>query len=241
MSRSCSRCGTDTAADATFCRACGARLVAARGAAPPIGLAIAVAAVAVALGAGGFWWLGASRSASLPSFDSAPPPSVLGGRSAAASAAAAGDAPSGTPVAQPAPSPQAVASEPTSSTAAVAKVSRSDTDKAARDDKATAVREQRAQVASGSARRRADARRARAASSPAPAAPSVPASAPASPAVASVPAPPSPLPRSVQERCANRNPLLLGLCESRECMHAEHSGEAVCQRIKAADDRRREQ
>ena len=66
------------------------------------------------------------------------------------------------------------------------------------------------------------------------------------PAAAPVPRTSSPVPppaqtRTVQERCANLNPLAQGICEARECVRREHAGESVCQRIKAADDRRREQ
>ena len=108
-------------------------------------------------------------------------------------------------------------------------------EKNARDAKAKALREQRAKAASQAeaalAQRRSDAVRARGVA-PVPAAAPLPR--PASPA------PPPAQPRPVQERCANRSALAQGICESRECARGAHAGEAVCQRIKAADDRRRD-
>lgn len=115
-------------------------------------------------------------------------------------------------------------------------------DSAARDAKARALREQRVQRAQAAAqaeagnvaRRRADESRAR----PPQAAPA--ATLPSRAAPAPTNASPAP-PRSVLERCSSGNPLVRGICESRECVRSEHAGELVCQRIKAADDRRREQ
>ena len=84
------------------------------------------------------------------------------------------------------------------------------------------------------ARRRAEAARARsepAATLPAP---------PPAPRAAEAMPPPDPA-RGVQERCAGRNPLSKGICEARECMRAERANDPVCQRIRADDDRRRQQ
>ncbi len=111
-------------------------------------------------------------------------------------------------------------------------------DQAARDAKAKALRERRQLAASQAeadlARRRAEAARARsepAATLPAP---------PPAPRAAEAMPPPEPA-RGVQERCAGRNPLSKGICEARECMRAERANDPVCQRIRADDDRRRQQ
>jgi hypothetical protein len=48
-------------------------------------------------------------------------------------------------------------------------------------------------------------------------------------------------PRSAQETCAGGNPIVQGICESRECARREHADEPLCKRLRAADDRRRQQ
>ena len=105
-------------------------------------------------------------------------------------------------------------------------------DKAARDAKAKALREQRqfaqSQADAELARRRAEDARAR----PAPVAPVPRATAP-------VPASPERA-RSVQDRCAGRNAILQGLCEARECIRKENANDAVCQRIRADAEQRRQ-
>jgi hypothetical protein len=106
--------------------------------------------------------------------------------------------------------------------------------KAERDARARALREQRTLAASqaeaGAARHRIDAVRGR----------GLPAATPA--ARGSAPTPETAPARSVQERCANKsNALTRAICEARECVGAEHAGEPICDRIRAADDRRREQ
>lgn len=54
------------------------------------------------------------------------------------------------------------------------------------------------------------------------------------------PSPPAP-PRTVQQRCGDRSLLLRSICESRACTRAQHANEPICQRIRAAEERRREQ
>lgn len=246
MSKGCLKCGTENASDARFCRHCGTPLAApaiAAEPARPITLWIGLGLLAVALAGGGLWWLKQSRSPAVPTFDSAPPPSVLGADSPA-SAPAAASAPAGT-LWEPAGKETAITEhveKPVPVEAETAKDSPRETarsvarEKAARDAKARALREQRAQAASQAeadlARRRADEARARAAQAPAAPTPVPRAQSPASPPVQA---------RTVQERCAGLNPLAKGICEARECVRTEHAGEVVCQRIKAADDRRREQ
>lgn len=110
--------------------------------------------------------------------------------------------------------------------------------KAERDAKAKAkakvLREQRALAAQAEqdiARRRAEEARARVA-------PEAPSTAPRP--VVTAPAPPA-KPRTVAERCANRSAVAQGICEAAQCVGSEHADEAVCRRIRAADDRRRQQ
>lgn len=232
------------------------------------GLWIGLGALVVALAAGGgVWWLEHARSAAVPTFDSAPPPSMAAASSAIESSAALGATTTPTPTPPPTPPPPPTPSEalppappfiapsaPTATTspptgnlwepiakqAALSepgdKQRRATKDKAARDAKAKALREQRTQAASQTeaviTRRRIEEARARG-MRPTSAAASIPRTSSPVP-------PPLAQPRPVQERCANRSPLAQGICESRECARAEHAGEAVCQRIKAADDRRRD-
>lgn len=279
MSNGCSKCGNENPEGAVFCRRCGAAVATSGFAAteppadflarptPPassvlpraqmkrsLGWGALVIGSAVALAGSGFWWLGNARSAAAPSFDSAPPPSVLAANSMAASAAAA-IAPTA-PFASPAPAASAPTSAPVITTSAPAselwepagkapllvespdKPRRTADERAAREAKAKAVREQRARAAllaeADLARRRTDEIRARGTQPPA--AP-VPAPRLASPTATETRAPA----RTVQDRCANRGTLLKAICEARECVRAEHAAETVCQRIRAADDRRREQ
>ncbi len=101
-------------------------------------------------------------------------------------------------------------------------------DKAEREAKALAQRDQAAASAKteqdAQARRRAEeAQRARAAAVPAPA-----------PAPAAVPQP-----RGVREICAGRGTIAEAVCQSRQCAAAEHANDAICRRIREADERRR--
>ena len=58
---------------------------------------------------------------------------------------------------------------------------------------------------------------------------------------ATAPAPPVPaMSGTAQALCANRNPISLAICEARECSRAEHAAEPACQRIRAAEERRRQ-
>ena len=251
--RFCAKCGADQsppifvaapiAAAATPRPPLSSLSAATRAGAPgkPIALWIGLGALAVALAAGGAWWVSQSRSPAPPSFDSAPPPSVTAARSPPAAASAPVATEPVETVVAPAVSP-AVSKplEPAGKEAIITEPSEKDLratkDQAARDAKAKALREQRADAAARAeadlaARRRAEEARTRSATTPPPA--PVPR--------AATPVLPPAQARTVQERCANANPLARGLCESRECMRREHAGEPVCQRIKAADDRRREQ
>ena len=92
-----------------------------------------------------------------------------------------------------------------------------------RDAKTKALQEQQA-AEQEATRKRAEETRARAA-----------AQSTAKPAPAPAPAA---TPRTVQDACAGRNAISQAVCESRECGRPEHAGEAHCQRIKAAEDRR---
>jgi hypothetical protein len=47
--------------------------------------------------------------------------------------------------------------------------------------------------------------------------------------------------RSAQETCAGGNLITRSLCESRECSRREHADEPLCQRLRAAEERRRQQ
>jgi ribosomal protein L40E len=201
----------------------------------PIGLWFGAGAVAVALIAG-IWWF-KSPHGSVARLDHP---------AASAHAAAPVPAPAVTPAPMPAASEAPVAALPASAAAstpssddAAAAAARAK-DKAARDARAKALRDQREQAASQAAaartaeleaeRQRADELRARAA-----AAASVPVQVPAPAAI--VPAPP----RTAQEQCAGRNPIAQAICEARECSRREHTDEPLCQRLRAADDKRREQ
>jgi len=228
----------------------------------PLGLWVGLAALVIALGAGAVWWTKSSQrtappvapAASVPQptasaavAASAPEPaSAAAAASAPASAAApeAASASASAPAVEP-PAPAASAPEPAAAAAtttehASAAAPTAAADKAARDARAKALRERRAQAASQAAaaraaeqeaaRRRAD--EARAAAAAAAATPPPP------PVVA---APVAPLPRTAQEVCAGGNLIVRTLCESRECSRREHADEPLCQRLRAAEEKRRQQ
>jgi hypothetical protein len=48
-------------------------------------------------------------------------------------------------------------------------------------------------------------------------------------------------PRTAQESCAGSNLIVRTLCESRECSRREHADEPLCQRLRAAEEKRRQQ
>jgi len=48
-------------------------------------------------------------------------------------------------------------------------------------------------------------------------------------------------PRGAQEICAGGNSLLRAVCEARECSRREHADEPMCLRLRAAEERRRQQ
>ena len=62
------------------------------------------------------------------------------------------------------------------------------------------------------------------------------------PVQAAAPAPAAPAhPRTAQETCAGGNLITQGICEARECARREHTDEPLCTRLRAADDKRRQQ
>ena len=278
----CRACGALNPAGARFCANCGADPTPppaiGESARRPVRLWIGVGVVAIALAAsgGGAWWLNSSRSTALPSFDSAPPPSVLGaaGLVTPTRTAPPGEVPVAAPLAAPelpappdalvapvAPAAPAAAASmpagklqgPVDKNGVVAEsVHAKPADakgKPARNTRARALREPRApagsQAATHPAQRRAGESRARPPSAQTPARSSAqahpPARAPATRAARPVPPPAAAQARTVKARCASRNPIIQGICESRECIRPEHAAEPVCQRIKAADDQRRQQ
>lgn len=245
MSKDCSKCGTPNFADARFCGRCGAALEVERAGAwhASPGRWVALGGALVVLAACGVWWLNAPRPVATPSFDAAPPPSMS---TASNPATAARKPPDQT--ARPTPPTAATAvsaaARPPSSDlwepvdrpgatddAGAAAARQADRPKAERDARPRAAREQRTPAATradaAEARQRLEDARGRGFSAAATRTRnSAPATTPA---------------RSVRERCVNLNIIAKAICESRECIRAEHAGEAVCQRIRAADDRRREQ
>ena len=46
--------------------------------------------------------------------------------------------------------------------------------------------------------------------------------------------------RTVADLCTAGNPITRGICESRECARREHADEPLCQRLQAAEERRRQ-
>jgi len=222
--------------------------------AKPMGLWISLGVLAVALIAGGAWWFKSTRANGAGASDTAAAPApVAAPATDVASNPITAPEPASTPTAQPAAAP---ASEPASlatptaaavegpasaaavietdaaSAAALAK----EKDRIARETRTKALREQRAQAASQAAARAAEqeAARRRAEEAGARAAP-----APPPPAAPAPVAPPQP--RTAQEICAGGNVIVRGICEARECVRNEHADEALCKRLRAADDRRRQQ
>jgi membrane protein involved in colicin uptake len=54
-----------------------------------------------------------------------------------------------------------------------------------------------------------------------------------------VPAAPPPKLQTVDEICAGRNLISLGICENRECASPAHANEATCKRIYEREERRK--
>ncbi|MEP6873098.1 MAG: zinc ribbon domain-containing protein [Burkholderiales bacterium] len=201
----------------------------------PTGLWIGLGVVAVALIAG-VWWFksphGSVASLNEPAA-SAPVAAPIPLPITPAPAAVVDPAP--LPASAPEPAaPVMPAAAPVEVDAASAAAHAKE--KAAREARAKALREQREQAASQAAadldaRKRAEELRAR----PVPATPPTPVQVPAPATVA------APQPRTAQELCAGGNPIAQGICEARECFRREHTDEALCKRLRAADDKRREQ
>ncbi len=171
------------------------------------------------------WWYGAMRVPAGPSFDSAPPPGAVAPTRPSTAAIVAPDIPPA------AATPAAPATRPTAPPAEIV------ADVPGPDGMITETAE-------------ADSRPARApqatAEAPTPvAAPANVAAAPQRAAPARRPPPrekakaPPPA-RTAQQRCADLNILRRAICESRECGRPQHANEPMCQRIRAAEDRRRE-
>jgi hypothetical protein len=118
--------------------------------------------------------------------------------------------------------------------------------RAAREARAKALRDQREQaslqVEQDAARRRAeDTTRGR----PVPSATQSAQPVPAQPtqgatATAQAPAADPAQANTVGQRCVNRNPIVQSLCEARECLHRSLANDPACQRIRAADENRRQ-
>lgn len=217
----------------------------------PLGLWAGLGVLVVALAVGGAWWAktphgsvtGPEPAASVAAVAPAPAPASVPAAAAPASVPAVEPAPvtasapeRAASVATPEPAPaSAPKAEPAETPAA-------DTDKAARDAaKAKALRERRALAASQAAAARAaeqEATRRRADEARAAAAAAV--SAPAPPPVVAAPAP-AVQARTAQETCAGGNLITRSLCESRECSRREHADEPLCQRLRATEERRRQQ
>jgi len=221
--------------------------------AKPMGLWISLGVLAVALMAGGAWWFKSTRANGAGASDTAAAPApVAASATDVASNPVTAPEPASTPTAQPAAAPAsepapvatptAAAVEGPASAAAVATDAASaaalakEKDRIARETRTKALREQRAQAASQAAARAAEQEAARrraeeagARASPAPPPPAAPA--PVAP----------PQPRTAQEICAGGNVIVRGICEARECVRNEHADEALCKRLRAADDRRRQQ
>lgn len=208
----------------------------------PLGLWAGLGVLVVALAVGGAWWAktphgsvtGPEHAASVAAVTPAPAPASV----------PAAAVPASVPVVEPAPAtaPESAASaatpEPAPTSAPKAEPTEAPTADAA---KAKALRERRALAASQAAAARAaeqEAARRRADEARAAAAAAVPA--PAPPPVVAAPAPVVQA-RSAQETCAGGNLITRSLCESRECSRREHADEPLCQRLRAAEERRRQQ
>ena len=212
--------------------------------------------IAVLVAAGVAWWFlssspSAPPSGALPAATEAPAAPVAATPAApaavttpvtpveAAAAATAADALAASAASAPPAetAPPAAAETPAAPTEADAKRlaaekrarDKSARDKADREAKAKAALEQREQAAArlkadqeAAARKRAEEQRPRV----------------QPPAPAPVAAAPVPRIRSVADICAGRNAIGRAICESRECGAAEHANEAVCKKVRAAEERR---
>lgn len=275
MPKSCPRCSADNVDDARYCRLCGVAFSAVPVTEPPADPPapskwhmsanrapwIVFGALALTVSTGIGWWLHVAPTRGAPTFDSAPPPSVLDaaqnpGRSASPAAPAPsvqGPAVTTSPATEPPaarlPATSSTATPPTSDAKPVPS-SRPDLNDTApaRTQAVTAPGRFGERLSSGigapsapgsgptttpnRAHAEAAARETQARALP-------PTSAPPAARVTKEAGPGRGA--TVRERCSGQNALLTGICEARQCMRAEHAGEAVCQRIKAAEDRRREQ
>jgi hypothetical protein len=159
------------------------------------------------------WWYGAMRVPESPSFDASPPPAALEAirpASAASAASAATAAPRAAP---------AFAIDTPGPDGMITETA-DDAARPARTSRANPEPRAPATVASDAA---PASRRVQAAARPTPRAPA------AAPAF-----------RTAAERCADRSLVARSICQSRECARPEHANEPMCQRIRAAEDRRRE-
>ena len=252
LAEDCSKCGMSNPVDGGFCSRCGAILGADRARAwhAPSMRWVAFGVAVVVLAACGAWWLNTPRPVATPGFDAAPPPSMSAASNpatapswspdetarpapptaatAATAAPAAARPPSGDlwePVDRPA---ARVTSGPAEARQAVGRsAEREARARASREQGTPAATRAEADADANAARQRLEQARGR----------GVPAAATARRNPAPAPAPA----RSVAERCVDLNIISRAICESRECVRAEHAREPVCQRIRAADDRRREQ
>ena len=264
----CRQCGHPNRRGVAICARCGAdqRLIAMAAAFGPatrrrpswaLGAALAAALSVLVIGA--WWWFSVARAASGPTFDSAPPPSMLGARGvgvlapepqASAASAVAAVASSGAGAAVRSAEPDVAASVASAPVAPSVRVA-----PAAPVEPATPVITDPAPTERPVTRRAAPpvaasvARPVHHATNDAairPAAPAVrrdpPRTAPDTAPVAAVPSRPVTAGNgsTVAERCDRENMLMRSLCEARECFSGAHAADPACQRIKAAGDRRRQ-
>lgn len=254
MPNGCSKCGTENADAARFCRACGTALTAAPAASGgnrPGRAAVVLGAFAVALVAAVTLWFAGTRAPAAPSFDSAPPPSVLGASPPPASASPSNTdalaAPRSMRPATPAPAASSELWDPidppspttSSTTSPPPQTAPAHPPPPAHGRASHSTPERVATRKPPRAPNRAPPRTLTQTLIQAPA--QAPTQAPTQTLTPAATSHRPAAPRTVQDRCTASNALMRGICESRECMGAEHAGESVCQRIRAADDRRREQ
>jgi len=206
------------------------RLAAAR---PPLPIFIGLGAAAILLAVAAVWWFNSLRGVDvplppLPPLSAASAVAPVGPASAAEPDSAGAPIRPDTQIATPGPT---AASEPAAAIAAAAEDGAAD-----RDSESTLARAQPETATPATATGAA-------AEAPAPR----PRADPARPrAVAAAPRAAAPVGargpgRSVTELCTASNAALRGICEARECSRRAHAGEALCQRLRAADDRRRQQ